>query len=242
MFISLQEVRKYKSCGVFISFVLIFEHCYFDNNCWLSGKIRPYMSTKKFLNDNVSPRIQALENMYILYIRDANHFNILSGRGVGSLWGDKALEGQAIVCEQWFAPPMLCLFRTFWCLCFQGGLVWEWSESGRFLSNVYNSMGVASPKIREALKFVQRFTQISYNFQGASLIIREAPWKLYDIGISVTISTYVRVSETALRKFGCSSLCDVTWLLQEIEWSLRNIHTCHDILLVYFVLVHLPLS
>ena len=34
-------------------------------------------------------------------------------QGVGSLWGDKALEGQAIVCEQWFAPPMLCLLRTF---------------------------------------------------------------------------------------------------------------------------------
>ena len=34
-------------------------------------------------------------------------------RGVGSLWGDKALEGQVIVCEQWFAPPMLCLLRTF---------------------------------------------------------------------------------------------------------------------------------
>ena len=57
---------------------------------------------------------------------------------------------------------------------FQGGLVWE---SGRFLSNVYNSMGVASPKIREALTFVQRFTQKSYNFQGASLRIREA-WLL----------------------------------------------------------------
>ena len=47
---------------------------------------------------------------------------------------------------------------------FQGGLVWE---SGRFLSNVYSSMVVASPKIREALKFVQWFTQKSYNFQGA---------------------------------------------------------------------------
>ena len=58
---------------------------------------------------------------------------------------------------------------------FQGGLVWE---SGSFLSNVYNSMGVASPKIREALKFVQRFTKKSYNFQGASLRIREA-WHLW---------------------------------------------------------------
>ena len=28
----------------------------------------------------------------------------ISTGGVGSLWGDKALEGQAIVCEQWFAP------------------------------------------------------------------------------------------------------------------------------------------
>ena len=37
----------------------------------------------------------------------------ISTRGVGSLWGDKALKGQAIVCEQWFAPPMLCLLRTF---------------------------------------------------------------------------------------------------------------------------------
>ena len=60
---------------------------------------------------------------------------------------------------------------------FQGGLVWE---SGRFLSNVYNSMGVASPKFREALKFVRWFTQKSYNFQGASLILREA-WHLWDI-------------------------------------------------------------
>ena len=56
----------------------------------------------------------------------------------------------------------------------QGGLVWE---SGRFQSNVYNSMGVASPKMREALIFVQRFTHKSYNFQGASLRIREA-WHL----------------------------------------------------------------
>ena len=34
-FILLREVRKYKSCGVFISFVLIFEHndCYFVDNC-----------------------------------------------------------------------------------------------------------------------------------------------------------------------------------------------------------------
>ena len=38
-------------------------------------------------------------------------------RGVGTLWGDKALEGQAIVCEQWFAPPMLCLLKTFRRLC-----------------------------------------------------------------------------------------------------------------------------
>ena len=45
---------------------------------------------------------------------------------------------------------------------FQEGLVWE---SGKFLSNVYNSMGVASPKLREALKFVKWFTQNSYNFQ-----------------------------------------------------------------------------
>ena len=36
-------------------------------------------------------------------------------RGVGRLWGDKALEGQAIVCEQWLAPPMLCLLRAFRC-------------------------------------------------------------------------------------------------------------------------------
>ena len=56
MFILLREVRKYKSCGVFISLVLIFEHCYFVDNCQLSGKIGPGMSTKKFLIDN-SPRI-----------------------------------------------------------------------------------------------------------------------------------------------------------------------------------------
>ena len=29
MFILLWEVREYKSCGVFISLVWIFEHCYF---------------------------------------------------------------------------------------------------------------------------------------------------------------------------------------------------------------------
>ena len=52
MFILLREVRKYKSCGVFISLVLIFEQCYFVNDCGLSGKIRPDMSTKIFLNDN----------------------------------------------------------------------------------------------------------------------------------------------------------------------------------------------
>ena len=52
MFILLQEVRKYKSCGIFISFVLLFEHCYFVDNCQLSGKIGPNKSTKKFLSDN----------------------------------------------------------------------------------------------------------------------------------------------------------------------------------------------
>ena len=57
---------------------------------------------------------------------------------------------------------------------FEGEFVWE---SGRFLSNMYNSMGVASPKIREALKFVQRFTHKSYNFQGVSRRIRET-WHL----------------------------------------------------------------
>ena len=51
-FILLQEVRIYKSCGVFISFVLIFEHYNFVDNCRLMGKIGPDMSTKKFLNDN----------------------------------------------------------------------------------------------------------------------------------------------------------------------------------------------
>ena len=41
-------------------------------------------------------------------------------RGVGKFGGDKALEGQVIVCEQWFAPPMLCLLRAFRrpCLCY----------------------------------------------------------------------------------------------------------------------------
>ena len=43
MFILLWEVKEYKSCGVFISFVLIFEHCYFVDNCRLSGKIGPNM-------------------------------------------------------------------------------------------------------------------------------------------------------------------------------------------------------
>ena len=37
--------------------------------------------------------------------------------GVGRLWWDKALEGQAIVCEQWLPPPpMLYLLRAFQCL------------------------------------------------------------------------------------------------------------------------------
>ena len=40
-------------------------------------------------------------------------FTYVLGRGVGRLWGDKALEGQSIVCEQSLAPPMLCLLRTF---------------------------------------------------------------------------------------------------------------------------------
>ena len=35
-----------------------------------------------------------------------------AGASEASEDGD-ALEGQVIVCEQWFAPPMLCLFRTF---------------------------------------------------------------------------------------------------------------------------------
>ena len=39
--------------------------------------------------------------------------SVPSPRGVGRLWGDKALDGRAIVCEQWFAPPMLCLLRAF---------------------------------------------------------------------------------------------------------------------------------
>ena len=34
-------------------------------------------------------------------------------RGDGKLWGDKALEGQTIACEQWLALPMLCLLRAF---------------------------------------------------------------------------------------------------------------------------------
>ena len=29
---------------------------------------------------------------------------LMCNRGVGSLWEDKALEGQTIVYEQWFAP------------------------------------------------------------------------------------------------------------------------------------------
>ena len=39
--------------------------------------------------------------------------------GVRRLWGDEALEGQAIVCEQWFAPPnngLLTTFRRLWTL------------------------------------------------------------------------------------------------------------------------------
>ena len=47
----------YNSCGVFISFVLIYEHCYLVNNCRLSGKIGSNMSTKIFLNDN-SPKLE----------------------------------------------------------------------------------------------------------------------------------------------------------------------------------------
>ena len=52
------------------------------------------------------------KHMYELQKKD--HSRAGAGAwGVGRLWGDKALEGQAIVCEQWFAPPMLCLLTTF---------------------------------------------------------------------------------------------------------------------------------
>ena len=50
-------------------------------------------------------------------IRVLVQFYMSAFRGVGSLCGDKALEGQAIVCAQWFAPPMLCLLRTFRRFC-----------------------------------------------------------------------------------------------------------------------------
>ena len=40
--------------SVFISFVLIFEHCYFLDNCRLLNKMRPDMSTKKCLNNSPS--------------------------------------------------------------------------------------------------------------------------------------------------------------------------------------------
>ena len=49
----LLEVRKYKSCGVFISFVLIFEHCNFVDNYRLSGKlqeVRKYKSCGVFIS------------------------------------------------------------------------------------------------------------------------------------------------------------------------------------------------
>ena len=45
-------------------------------------------------------------------------------RGVGRLGEDKALEGQAIVCGQCLAPPMLCLLRTFQHL-------WPWFQSSK---------------------------------------------------------------------------------------------------------------
>ena len=80
---------------------------------------------------------------------------------------------------QWITYTHICQHLSTNCktaemptisIYFQGGLVWE---SGRFPSNVYNSMGVASPKSREAFKFVQQFTQNSYNFQGDFLGISE---------------------------------------------------------------------
>ena len=44
-----------------------------------------------------------------------NIFVCVFNRDVGRLWGDKALEGQTIVCEQWLVPPVLCLLRAFQC-------------------------------------------------------------------------------------------------------------------------------
>ena len=40
------------------------------------------------------------------------HIVSLTLRGIGRLWGDKALEGQAIVCEQCLAPLICCLLRA----------------------------------------------------------------------------------------------------------------------------------
>ena len=56
VYLTIQEVRKHKSCGVLISFVLIFEHCYFVDKCRLSGTISrvsegwPILSAEIVLN------------------------------------------------------------------------------------------------------------------------------------------------------------------------------------------------
>ena len=67
-------------------------------------------------------------------------------------------------------PPLSITEMPTILIYFQGGLVWE---SGRFLSNMYNSRGVASPKIRGGIEIYKNHTI----FQGASLRIREA-WHL----------------------------------------------------------------
>ena len=46
--ILLQEVRKHKSCRVFITFMLIFEHCYFVDNCDCRVKSDPTCRQRYF--------------------------------------------------------------------------------------------------------------------------------------------------------------------------------------------------
>ena len=81
MFILLQEGRKSKSCGVFISFVLIFEDCYFfNNNCRRSGKIAPDMSTKKFLMP--SSHLPRMPCDKFVYNFPCNFLGIVGGYGL----------------------------------------------------------------------------------------------------------------------------------------------------------------
>ena len=49
--------------------------------------------------------------------------------GVGRFWANKALEGQAIVCEQSLAPPILCIPRAFrrpWLCSVVRTFWWTW--------------------------------------------------------------------------------------------------------------------